>query len=104
MATELRARNVPEWEVAGMLGHKIPTARTTERYAKFRPDYLSQAIEAIDDYFTELQADFGGLLFGTVFNPVRASSVLVPKLRFPQVVEKMVGSTGIEPVTPTMST
>jgi integrase len=36
MATELRARGVSEWEAMGMLGHKS-AARTTERYAKFRP-------------------------------------------------------------------
>jgi integrase len=89
MATELRTRGVPEWELQGMLGHKSPNARTTERYAKFRPDYLSEAVEAIDNYFAELKADFASLL-GPVLNPVRASSVLVPKLRFPQVVERMV--------------
>jgi integrase len=59
MATELRARGVPEWEVGGMLGHKSATARTTERYAKFRPNYLGEAVRAIDAYFSELLADFG---------------------------------------------
>jgi integrase len=54
MATELRARGVPEWEVGGMLGHKSATARTTERYAKFRPNYLGEAVRAIDAYFSEL--------------------------------------------------
>ena len=44
MATELRARGVSEWEAMGMLGHKSQ-ARTTERYAKFRPDYLSGAVK-----------------------------------------------------------
>jgi len=98
MATELRARNVPEWEVMGILGHKSQ-ARTTERYAKFRPDYLSQAVRAIDAYFTDLRS-----ASGLIFNPVRASSVLVPKLGFPQSLGNVVGATGIEPVTPAMST
>ena len=60
MATELRARGVSEWEAMGMLGHKSP-ARTTERYAKFRPDYLSGAVRAIDAYFTDLGAAYGDL-------------------------------------------
>ncbi|MCG7985650.1 MAG: site-specific integrase [Candidatus Thiodiazotropha lotti] len=53
MATELRKRGVPAWEVAGFLGHK--TEGITERYAKFSPDYLSKARLSIDDFFEELQ-------------------------------------------------
>jgi hypothetical protein len=102
MATELRARGVPEWEAMGMLGHKSP-ARTTERYAKFRPDYLGEAVRAIDTYVTDLSAA-SRALSDLIFNPVRASSVLAPKLGFPQSLGKMVGATGIEPVTPAMST
>ena len=102
MATELRARGVSEWESMGMLGHKSP-ARTTERYAKFRPDYLSEAVRAIDAYFIDLGAA-SSELSNLVFNPVRVSSVLVPKLGFPQSLGKVVGATGIEPVTPAMST
>jgi integrase len=103
MAAELRARNVPEWEVIGIMGHKSKTARTTERYARFRPDHLSLAVSAIDAYFADLRAGFGALS-DHILNPVRASSVLVPKLGFPQSLGKMVGATGIEPVTPAMST
>lgn len=53
MATELRSRDVPEWEVQGMLGHQRD--RVTETYAKFRPNYLGKAAQAIDAYFAELQ-------------------------------------------------
>src|SRR5690606_1033801 len=53
MATELRRRGVPEWEIGGMLGHR--GRGETERYAKYAPDYLSEAASAIDDYFHELQ-------------------------------------------------
>lgn len=53
MATELRKRGVPPWEVSGFLGHR--TERTTERYAKYAPDYLGHAVDAIDGYFEELQ-------------------------------------------------
>ena len=50
MGAELRTRNVSEWEVMGIMGTKA-SSRTTERYARFRPDYLSEAVEAIDAYF-----------------------------------------------------
>jgi integrase len=53
MATEMRRRGVPEWEVKGFLGHS--GRGETERYAKYAPDYLAQAASAIDDYFHELQ-------------------------------------------------
>jgi len=53
MATELRRRGVPQWEIAGMLGHR--TGGTSETYAKYAPDYLGQAAAAIDDYMNELQ-------------------------------------------------
>lgn len=55
MGTELRKREVPPWEVSGMLGHKSAGYRTTEIYAKFDPNYLDKAIAAIDTYFGELQ-------------------------------------------------
>jgi integrase len=41
MVSELRARGVPELEIAGIMGHFI--FRTTGRYAKYAPDYLGQA-------------------------------------------------------------
>lgn len=53
MATELRRRGVPKWEVDGFLGHA--SAGVTERYAKYTPDYLGKAAAAIDDYMNELQ-------------------------------------------------
>jgi integrase len=104
MGTELRARDVPEWEAKGMMGHKSGVARTTERYARFRPTHLGHAVRAIDAYFGDLKREFSVLLPDAVFNPKRASSVLVPKLGFPQSLGKVVGATGIEPVTPAMST
>jgi integrase len=104
MATELRARNVSEWEVMGMLGHKSKAARTSERYAKFRPDYLGEAVKAIDGYFAELRTQFGNVLPEAISGPLRVSSVLVHGSDPKKSTEKMVGATGIEPVTPAMST
>jgi len=110
MATELRKRGVPPWEVAGMLGHKSGGYRTTEIYAKYDPDFLGKAVEAIDTYFTELDALTKRDLVLTQ-PELRASNVLVdnfvsiPKRRNPQVSlgVPMVGVTRIELVTPTMS-
>lgn len=53
VGTELRKRGVPEWEAAGFMGHRSGS-RTTEVYAKYRPDYLSAARVAVDAYMTEL--------------------------------------------------
>ena len=50
---ELRKRGVQEWELAGFLGHS--SGSVTERYAKFAPDYMSNARVVIDEYFIELQ-------------------------------------------------
>lgn len=50
MATEMRRRGVPAWEVAGWLGHKM--LETTETYAVYSPDYLghgARAIAAVSD-------------------------------------------------------
>ena len=77
LATELRARGVPEWECAGWLGHSTPY-RTTEIYAQFRPDYLWQARAAIDAWVKEI----GALLTqdpDRVETPVRARNVPGPE-------------------------
>ncbi len=53
VATELRKRGVPEWEVKAFMGHAAMS--TTDRYAKYDPSYLQWAVEAIDAYFEELK-------------------------------------------------
>jgi integrase len=55
MAVELRAANVPEAEIQGFLGHRAYSGKT-EVYAKYRPDYLGQAVAAIDGYMARLRA------------------------------------------------
>ncbi|MEE4378229.1 MAG: hypothetical protein V2J55_12075 [Candidatus Competibacteraceae bacterium] len=51
----LRSQSVPAWEVAAQLGHRAPGTSTTEIYAPFDPAYLTQAVRAIDAYFTILR-------------------------------------------------
>ena len=55
MATEMRAQAVPEAEIAGFIGHRAYGGKT-EVYAKYRPDYLGQAVAAIDGYMGRLRA------------------------------------------------
>jgi len=85
VATELRARGVPELEIAGLLGHAMPNIRTTGRYAKFRPDYYGQARRALDDLANEIGRLAGRPMYPNnevrLNQPVRASSVLVPQDR-----------------------
>jgi integrase len=93
MATELRARGVPPWELAGYMGHRI--ARTTEIYAAYAPDYLSHAKVATDAYM------------GSLISNLRASCVLVQCID--ELIEganpliRLVGAGRIELPTPTMS-
>ncbi len=55
MAIEMRRRNVSLWEVEGWLGHRLKS--TSETYAQFSPDYLSDGRQAIDDFFNDLQKE-----------------------------------------------
>lgn len=57
VATELRRRGVPGWEVSGLLGHtKGESAETTSRYAKFAPDFMAASRNALDAWMIELAA------------------------------------------------
>ncbi len=97
MATELRRQGVPPWEVEGMLGHRRPGV--TEKYAHFEPGYLSASRKAIDSYFAALKLTF------TVpaASCVSVACYLVEEMMTNPLIS-MVDTTGIEPVTPTMST
>lgn len=59
MATELRAKGVPEAEIQGFLGHRAYRG-ATEIYAKYRPDYLGKAVGVIDGYVAEIRANVLG--------------------------------------------
>ena len=94
VAADMRRRGVPVREVAGFLGH-TSGYKTTERYAKFGPDHLGEAIRAIDAFFGELRVCCDGDPQILDITRLRASCVL-PSLR--NVVEPI----GIEPMTSTM--
>jgi len=90
MATELRQAGVSEAEIQGMLGHRAYSGRT-EVYAKYRPDYLGHATRVIDDYMRRLRVSC--VLVGSAANEPTSPKGLI----------RLVGGTGFEPVTPTMS-
>jgi integrase len=50
----MRSQGVPAWEVAGQLGHR--REGVTERYASAAPDYLQNAVNAIDLFFERVRA------------------------------------------------
>lgn len=54
MATELRAAGVPEPEIQGFLGHRAFGGKT-EVYAKYRPDYLGQAVSVIEAHVSRVR-------------------------------------------------
>ncbi|WP_420798721.1 tyrosine-type recombinase/integrase [Nitratireductor pacificus] len=111
MAAELRRRGVPAWEVQGLLGHKA--VGVTEVYARFDPDYMATGSRAIDDYFAELgpsfryrKADLNNSYQVCVPPALHSAEIRlsVEPRNFAVSGAWMVGVTGIEPVTPTMST
>ena len=70
VATELRARGVPELEIMGVLGHEMSKS-VTGRYAKYRPDYQGQAKAALDEIAREI-----GRVSARPISELRAESVL----------------------------
>lgn len=54
MARWMRSQSVPPWEVSAQLGHVHGGFSMTERYAPFDPNYLSKAVEAIDEFYARV--------------------------------------------------
>ena len=104
VGTELRRRGVPGWDVSGQLGHKKgESAGTTENYAKFDPAYMARAKEALDQWMQELAADVPRMRDNTAMTqPLTAESITSSEGEEPRGL-RVVGGTGFEPVTPTMS-
>lgn len=104
VATWLRQRGVPAWEVSGLLGHHA--GGTTDTYAKFDPAYLGEARRVLGEIIEELAGKVPRLrvLLGVSAGSVvtRAPSSLSTESLLHQGL-KVVGGTGFEPVTPTMS-
>lgn len=60
VATQLRAAGVPEFEVSAYLGHKPPGVnQQTLDYAKWRPEFMRKAADAIDAYWSRINEAVG---------------------------------------------
>ena len=111
MATKVRRAKppVPAEQRSQWLGHVGDRAnRTTRMYEKFDPDYLADCARATDAIIAELQDHTRRTLDARKLRANPAAFRPVPGFRPPYKIlklhGKMVGATGIEPVTPTMST
>ena len=102
MARHLRASSVPAWEVSAQLGHKQPGMSITEVYAPFDPAYLATSVNMLDNYLKELVIS---ACERPLTLPERCQSEVGKSgPEGSKSLKTMVGGTGIEPVTPTMST
>ena len=104
VGTELRRRGVPGWDVSGQLGHKKgESAGTTENYAKFDPAYMARAKEAFEAWMRELAAEVPRMRDDTAMTRACDVSPSDSTKSPAKPVLRVVGGTGFEPVTPTMS-
>ncbi|MNM48481.1 Tyrosine recombinase XerD [compost metagenome] len=104
VATWLRQRGVPAWEVSGLLGHHA--GGTTDAYAKFDPAYLGEARKALIEILADLAKDVPRLseLIGVSVGSVDPQTPSIESTESAATSRlKVVGGTGFEPVTPTMS-
>jgi integrase len=100
MASELRARGVPELEIAGVMGHHMPNFRSTGRYAKYAPDYLGLARSAIDEVLSEIGLAAARPILPN--NPVRAICVQADKTGWPRNPEIIGAGEGIRTLDPNL--
>ena len=57
LARYLRIKGVPACELAEQLGHKSTEYQITEIYISHSPDYLNNAVKAIETLFEELACE-----------------------------------------------
>jgi integrase len=81
------------WQIEAFAGHRTGS-KTTARYIKFSPGYLSKAAAAIDDYFQELECQMASRLLDYTGLTALQSRV--------SVVGKLVEPSGFEPLTSTL--
>ena len=98
------SHGVTEDDISTQLGHRRPHLRMTGDYGEWDPEYLKNAAAAIDAWFIDMQRRVKNRNLLT-----QGFSKSAPIQRRERVtwrtkpLKKMVGATGIEPVTPTMS-
>ena len=100
VASELRRRGVPGWDVSGLMGHTGENSATTEDYAKFDGARVARALDA---WMADLAKDvpaLRGVSAGS--GKKKAATGAASENQSPRGL-RVVGGTGFEPVTPTMS-
>jgi integrase len=75
LAKWMRARGVPKWEVEGQLGHR---KGTTDIYAHVAPDYLQNALDAIEAFYARVTLELERLRSAA---PVSANTVAARQCR-----------------------
>jgi integrase len=102
IARELRKQRVPTDQIELLLGHRRPVQGTTGTYAPYDPEYCREAVAAIDGFFAKIEAVLGATYFRVSFEEIKKAAERFAENRTKS-RRKVVGATGIEPVTPTMS-
>ena len=92
-----KRKGVTEDDIAAQLGHKRPNLRVTGGYGEYDPDYLEEASAALDAWLVNTVSSHSPPTDSGRRDPVSGKYLA-------KSVGYMVGGTGIEPVTPTMST
>ncbi len=95
---------VTEDDISMQLGHRRPHLRMTGDYGEWDPEYLKNAAAAIDGWFVDMQRRVTNrALLTQGFSKSAPNQRRVGVTESPKLLKIMVGATGIEPVTPTMS-
>ena len=105
IATEFRRQGVPKWEADGFGGWRSAGGQTSERYAHVDPEYLTNALAAIENLFSDIAEIAETSLYPTcapVARQLAPQSTNLP-MEFIDIPRKMVGARGFEPRTSTMS-
>jgi len=101
LARALRRARVPAEQISLMLGHVVSDSRdVTEIYAPYDPDYCVDAVGALDIYVRRVLA----LAAAPVSPGYHPNALLGSAAGAAKSLKLLVGATGFEPVTPTMST
>ncbi len=98
VASELRRRGVPEWDVKGLMGHT--GGGVTEGYAKFDG---AKVAKALDGWMADLAKDVPALRGVSAGSSRKRGQKAETPATLDTIGLRVVGGTGFEPVTPTMS-
>ena len=91
---------MPAEQISLMLGHVVSDSRdVTEIYAPYDPDYCVDAVAALDSYVRRVLA----LAAAPVSPGYHPNALLGSAAGAAKSLKLLVGATGFEPVTPTMS-